>query len=117
MAVSDQGEAVTLVVLPKKPIQQVTANGPGRGLPGEKAKLTVKVDRQGFYGPVVLHSKEDGIRATVPGGVTEAVLDVPVPATAKQGFSKTLVLKADCEVLPGRHVEQEVRVQFNLAKP
>lgn len=117
MPVSDQGEAVTLVVLPKKPIQQVTANGPGRGLPGEKAKLTVKVDRQGFYGPVVLYSKEDGIRATVPGGVTEAVLDVPVPSTAKQGFSKTLVLKADCEVLPGRHVEQEVRVQFNLAKP
>lgn len=114
--VSDQGEQVTLVVLPKRPVQ-VTVAGPARGVAGETAKLPLRVERQGFYGPLTLASRSEGIRVEVPAGVNEAVVEVPVPANARPGFSKALILLATCEVLPGRKVEQEARLQFNLARP
>lgn len=116
MQVSDQGEAVTLVILPKRPVQ-VTVTGPARGVAGETAKLPLRIERQGFHGPLTLISRSEGIRVEVPAGVNEAVVEVPVPANARPGFSKALTLQASCEVLPGRKVEQEARVQFNLARP
>jgi len=115
--VSDQGQAVTLIVIPKKPIQQLSVTGPGRGQAGGKAKLPVKIDRQGFHGTVRLVSPEDGVNIVVPADENEAVLEIQVPQGAKPGFSKQISLKAICEVLPGRTVEQDAKVQFNLARP
>ncbi len=117
MPVSDQGQLVTLIVIPKKPIQQLSVTGPGRGEAGGKAKLPVKIERQGFQGTVKLVSREEGVNVVVPADATEAVLDIQVPQGAKPGFSKQISLKAICEVLPGRTVEQDAKIQFNLARP
>ena len=64
-----------------------------------------------------LVSREEGVNVVVPADATEAVLDIQVPQGAKPGFSKQISLKAICEVLPGRTVEQDAKIQFNLARP
>lgn len=114
--VSDHGEPVTLVIIPKRPLR-VTVNGPARGLAGGIAKLPVRIERQGFYGPLTLSSRKEGIHVVVPAEAGEAVLEVTVPENARPGYSRPITLTASCEVLPGREVEQEVQVQFNLARP
>lgn len=116
VSVADQGQPVTLVILPRRPLQ-VTVNGPARGRPGEMVKLPIRIERQGFYGPVTMVSREDGIRQMLGADLSEGFLEFRIPADAKVGAQRTLTLQASCEVLPGRRVDQEIRLQFNLGRP
>ena len=116
MIIDDQGEPVTLIILPKRPLQ-VTVAGPARGRPGELVKLPIRIERQGFYGPVTLVSRDEGIRQVIGSDTTEAFLECKIPADVRLGGHRSITLQASCEVLTGRQVDQEVRLQFNLGRP
>jgi hypothetical protein len=116
MSIDDQGEPVTLIILPKRPLQ-VTVAGPARGRPGELVKLPIRIERQGFYGPVTLVSRDEGIRQVIGSDTTETFLEFKIPADVRLGGQRSITLQASCEVLTGRQVDQEVRLQFNLGRP
>jgi hypothetical protein len=80
-------------------------------------KLPIRIERQGFYGPVTLVSRDEGIRQVIGPDTTEAFLEFKIPADVRLGGQRSITLQASCEVLTGRQVDQEVRLQFNLGRP
>jgi hypothetical protein len=80
-------------------------------------KLPIRIERQGFYGPVTLVSRDEAIEQMFGPDIAEAFLELKIPADARTGSQRSITLQASCEVLPGRKVDQEVRLQFNLGRP
>lgn len=116
LSIADQGEPIALVIVPRRPLQ-VTVAGPARGKPGEMVKLPIRIERQGFYGQVTLVSRDEAIEQVVGPDIAEALLEFKIPTDARVGSQRSITLQASCEVLPGRKVDQEVRLQFNLGRP
>ncbi len=107
------GTPLEVVILPKRPLQVTVPNQTVRGKAGQTAPLVVRLERQGFYGPVRLICTEYGIDTTVPADQKEAALPLKLPADIRPG-GRQLKLKATCEALPGHSVEQEATVSFNF---
>ncbi len=112
----ENGQAVAVTLLPRRPLQPTLTNQTIRAKPGEKGSVSLRLNRQGFYGPVRLVCPEYQLDTTVPAGVDETSLELTLPEKARAGV-KPLVIQATCEALPGQPVDQELRLQFNLTTP
>gem|GEM_PF-1040921 len=112
----ENGPPIEVTLLPRRPLQPTLTSQTIRAKPGEKGTLTLKLNRQGFHGSVRLACPEYKLDTTVAAETEEAPLELTLPENARAG-AKSLVIQATCEALPGHPVEQEIRLQFNLATP
>ena len=112
----ENGPPIEVTLLPKRPLQPTLTSQTIRAKGGEKGTVTIRLNRQGFYGPVRLVCAEYGLDTTVQPDLDEAPLELSIPQNARPG-GKPLVIQATCEALPGHTVNQELRLQFNLVSP
>jgi hypothetical protein len=112
----ENGPPIEVTLLPKRPLQPTLTSQTIRAKGGEKGTVTIRLNRQGFYGPVRLVCAEFGLDTTVQPDLDKAPLELSIPQNARPG-GKPLLIQATCEALPGHTVNQELRLQFNLVSP
>ncbi len=113
---TENGPPIAVTLLPRRPLQPTLTNQTIRAKPGEKGTLSLRLNRQGFYGSVRLLCPEYMLDTTVAAETEEAPIELTLPENARAG-AKSLVIQATCDALPGHALEQEIRLQFNLATP